>query len=528
MLDINIDKIKDNYGFGNILDEISFDINSGDKIGIVGNNGSGKSTLLKLIIGKDKPVSGRINIRKNLKIGYLSQIIDNYDDNLNVKDIMYYKFKDILNMKKQLKKIEGQFENCSNINNLLEKYNKVQTEFILKDGYNLDEVIFKTVDEFKIRDLMNKKFNSLSEGQKTICLICSIVINNPDSLILDEPTNHLDIKALDLLENYLNKFKGSVLVVSHDRYFLDKITNKTLLIENGRGIIFQGNYSYYFENNKIRNQKLLKDYKDNQKEIKRLQQSAKRLREFGSIAKNEMFYKRARNIENRIEKIDIIAKPIRKSSLTIDFVSKERTGNDVLTIKNYSFGYDNLLFNNINLFIKYRDRVALIGNNGCGKSTLINKIINNEFELGSRVKLGYIPQIISFEKDDNRVIDEAKVYFDGDENNLRSALFKFNFKGDDIYKRLNKISGGEKVRLKLFKLIQQNCNFLLLDEPTNHIDIETRKMLELALNEFDGTILFVSHDRYFINNVATKILEIKDKKLYEYNGNYDDYLIHSN
>ena len=351
------------------------------------------------------------------------------------------------------------------------------------------------------------------------------MIKNPDILLLDEPTNHLDIDTLEWLEVYLKKYRGTILIVSHDRYFIDRICKKTILLENGESIIFNSNYSGYLELNEKRMLLEFKDYKEQQKQIKAMRESIRKLREYGKLGDNEKFFKRAKAIEKRLSKIESINKPKEKNIIPLNFTYQNRTGNDVLIVKNLDINYDNkIIFEQVNMNINYRDKVCLIGKNGSGKSTLINNIINgnDKIILGTNVKIGYIPQEIIFD-DDITVYEFARKYFIGDENHLRSSLFKFMFAGDMIFKKINKLSGGEKVRLKLFCLMQEDGNFLILDEPTNHIDINTREVLEDTLSEYKGTILFVSHDRYFINKVATKVYSIENYKLYEFIGNYDDY-----
>ena len=409
--------------------------------------------------------------------------------------------------------------------NLLEKLNDI-------GGYKVKEKITKTVDTFKLEKLLEKNFNILSGGEKKLVLLANIMINNPDVILLDEPTNYLDINTLEWLENYLINYKGSLVIVSHDRYFLDKVTNKTILIENGTNYIFHGNYSYYLKENENRIINEFEKYKDQQKQIEEMKKTIKKLREWGQLGNNERFFKRAKCIEHRLEKIELINKPKVKNNIPITFNDNKRTGHDVLKINNLNLVIeDKILLDNVNFELTYGTRTCILGSNGSGKSTLIKYIINNynnskstdNIKIGTNVKIGYIEQEIKFKNEDIRVYDEARKYFNGEEYLLRSSLFKFMFYGDDIYKKLNKLSGGERVRLLLFCLIQQEINFLILDEPTNHIDIETKEVLEDALIDFKGTILFVSHDRYFINKIATSILEIKDKKIHNHIGNYDDY-----
>ena len=530
MIDISLNKIKKNYGFNDVLTDINFDVYTNDKIALVGLNGSGKSTILKLIYGIENPNSGNISIRNNISIGYLSQNYENKD--ILVKNMLYENFKDVLKLEDEIKKIESKMQTQENDYKLITKYCNLLEKLNDIGGYKVKEKITKTVDTFKLEKLLEKNFNILSGGEKKLVLLANIMINNPDVILLDEPTNYLDINTLEWLENYLINYKGSLVIVSHDRYFLDKVTNKTILIENGTNYIFHGNYSYYLKENENRIINEFEKYKDQQKQIEEMKKTIKKLREWGQLGNNERFFKRAKCIERRLEKIELINKPKVKNNIPITFNDNKRTGNDVLKINNLNLVIeDKILLDNVNFELTYGTRTCILGSNGSGKSTLIKYIINNynnskstdNIKIGTNVKIGYIEQEIKFKNEDIRVYDEARKYFNGEEYLLRSSLFKFMFYGDDIYKKLNKLSGGERVRLLLFCLIQQEINFLILDEPTNHIDVETKEVLEDALIDFKGTILFVSHDRYFINKIATSILEIKDKKIHNHIGNYDDY-----
>ena len=397
--------------------------------------------------------------------------------------------------------------------------------------YEINTLIEKVSYGLNINDFINKKFKELSGGEQKRVLLASLIIKKPNILILDEPTNHLDIKTLEWLESFLNKYECTVILVSHDRYFIDKVCNKTILIENGYSIPFNGNYSYYLKENELRIEKEFKEYKDQQKLINAMKKKIKQLEQFGKLAfpGGECFFKRAENIRKRLNRLDIKNKPVVKEELPINLEFDIRSGKDVLTIKDYNLYIENkILINNININIKYGDKVCIIGENGCGKSTLIKQILNNDsdnIQIGSNIKIGYIPQQIIFDEDIT-ILEYTKKIYVGEECHLRSALNKFYFHGENVFKRVNKLSGGEKVRLKLFELIYNKSNFIILDEPTNHIDIYTKETLENALKEYKGTVLFISHDRYFINQITDKILYINNKSITEYVGNYDYYIEH--
>ena len=531
MIDISLYKVNKNFGFSSIFDNMSFDIKQGEKIALVGDNGCGKTTLLNVIAGYDNVNSGVVSIRKNLKIGYLKQILKE-DSDILVKELMYQQFKNIIEIKNKM----DEYEELLNVkfgkelDKIIEKYTKIQEQFINCGGYEIEAKIGKILNDFNIDDsLLKKRFNDLSGGEKTIVSLASIMLESPDLLLLDEPTNHLDINTLELLEAYLNNYKKTVLIVSHDRYFLNKVAKKIFYIKKGNVDIYFGNYDYYINEKEKREKIEIKNYNNQQKVINKMEKSIKQLKEFGKIGDNEDFFKRAESMQKRLDKIDKLDKPVSKKDIPIKFVSDNRPGKEVLKIKSYIKVIEKKkIFDSVNLDVYYRDKICIMGPNGCGKSTLIKDIINNSASIirGSNLKIGYIPQEIEFYNENKTVLDEAKRYYIGYESNLRSALSKFYFTQDNVFKKLNTLSGGERIRLKLFCVMQDNYNLLIMDEPTNHIDINTREILEKALLKFNGTLIFISHDRYFINKLATKIVYVHNKKLYSYIGNYDAYKVH--
>lgn len=526
MIDINISKVCKSFGFDLVLNNIDITVQKGEKVGLIGTNGSGKSTILKIIAGQESIDSGSLSIRNNISIGYLSQIPEEKD--IIVKDYINSAFKEIIELKEKLERYEDKL--LTEDYKVITKYMNLQEKFISLGGYEYETKIQKILPVFNItEEILNRNFNTLSGGEKTIISLIRLLLQEPDVLLLDEPTNHLDINKMIWLEKTLKNYKGTIILVSHDRYFMDNVINKVYLLTK-RGIeVYHGNYSYYIKESENRLLLELKNYKDQQKQITAMENSIKKLKEYGRLcgpSGGEIFFRRAASIEKRLEKLEKLDKPEEKKKLNITFDTASRSGKDVLTINNLNLSYGpKEIFNNLNLSIKYQDRLCLVGDNGVGKSTLIKEILkgNNSIKLGSNIKIGYIPQEIEFEDINLSVLEEAKKYFIGPEQYLRSALFKYLFAGENIHKKIKYLSGGEKVRLKIFCLIQDSYNFLILDEPTNHIDIDTREMLEESLQEFTGTILFVSHDRYFINKIATSIIEIKNKNITKYIGNYDDY-----
>ena len=531
MIEISLSNIKKSFGFENILDGLDIEIKTGDRVSIIGENGCGKTTLLNIINSFENIDSGTIAIRKGAKIGFLNQQPENVYNNKIVREILYDSFKDVLDIEKQLKKYEDKMSKEPGDISIINKYVDIQEKFINHGGYEINTMIDKVSYGMSINHLLDNNYDTLSGGEQKRVVLASIIVKNPDILLLDEPTNHLDINTIEWLEEYLNKYNGTIVVVSHDRYFLDKVTNKTILIENGKAIVFHCNYSKYLIENAERVEREFKEYKDQQKLIAALKKKIKQLEEFGRLAYpgGESFYKRAENIRKRLDRLEKKDRPFIKKELPISFDIEQRTGKDVLIIENYNLSIENNeLINNINLKINYKDKICIIGNNGCGKSTLLKRIVDNSsdnIKKGSNVRIGYIPQQIIF-NEDVTILNYARKYYNGEESHLRSALCEFQFYGENVFKKVTKLSGGEKVRLMLFTLIQDNCNFIILDEPTNHIDISTKETLEDALINYEGTILFVSHDRYFINKIANKVLYISDKKIMEYYGNYDYFMQH--
>ena len=511
---------------------MNLEIKTGEKVSLIGENGCGKTTILNIICTVEKIDEGSVAIRNGATIGYLNQQPEEIFNDKVVRDILYDSLEEIGKLERILNKYEDKMKKYPNDMDIINKYLNTQEKFINMGGYEINTLIDKIAHGLNIDYLMDKKYSSLSGGEQKRVVLASIIIKKPSILLLDEPTNHLDINTIEWLEDYLNKYNGTILVVSHDRYFLDQVTNKTILIENGKALIFHGNYSKYLEENELRIEKEFKEYKDQQKLINAMKKKIRQLEEFGKLAfpGGEPFFKRAENIRKRLERLEVKDRPIVKKALPINFDFEKRSGNDTLVINHYDlYINDLLLIKNIDFYIKYGSKVCIVGENGCGKTTLIKAIMNNDegIKVGSNVKIGYIPQQINFNKDET-ILDYARRYFDGEESHLRSALNKFYFCGENVFKRTSKLSGGEKVKLKLFALIQDKCNFIILDEPTNHIDISTKETLEEALGDFKGTLLFISHDRYFINKLADKILYINNKTITEFAGNYDYFIEHKN
>jgi ABC transporter related len=537
MIEIELNNIIKNYGLKNVLNGMNLTLKTGERAALIGCNGAGKSTVLKIIMKQESISSGTINIRKNATIGMLKQIYEYEETNPNVYTFLQRSFEHFFELETKLKKLENEMsyeKDDEKMSELLQKYGNVQQKYIQMGGYDIQEKFNKICSGLQINEkMLNQNYNDLSGGEKTIVNLGALLLKEPSILLLDEPTNHLDMEKLEWLEKFLKEYKGTILMVSHDRYFLDKIATKTILLENGKEKIYFGNYSYFLKEDEKRTLAEFENYKNQQKMIKKMKESIKTLRKFGELAKNEMFFKRAKSIEKKLAKIeqlpqvDLEQKTLLNFKLNID----SRSGKDVVIINNLNKNFESKnIFENANLQIHYGEKIALIGKNGTGKSTLLKIIMNEdceytgEIKIGQSVNIGYIPQEIKFEDDNQTILNFFEQFDNRNETEIRTSLAKYMFRGNDVFKKVSSLSGGEKVRLILAKLLKQNINFLILDEPTNHIDIETRELLEEAIKEYSGTVLFVSHDRYFINNLAERIVEVKEKRFFSYVGNYDEYL----
>ncbi len=537
MIEIELNNIIKNYGLKNVLNGMNLTLKTGERAVLIGCNGAGKSTVFKIIMKQENISAGTINIRKNATIGMLKQIYEYEEEIPNVYNFLQRSFEQFFELETKLKKLEDEMsyeKDDEKMSELLQKYGNVQQKYIQMGGYDIQEKFNKICSGLQINEkMLNQNYNDLSGGEKTIVNLGALLLKEPSILLLDEPTNHLDMEKLEWLEKFLKEYKGTILMVSHDRYFLDKVATKTILLENGKEKIYFGNYSYFLKEDEKRTLAEFENYKNQQKMIKKMKESIKTLRKFGELAKNEMFFKRAKSIEKKLAKIEQLPQVNLEQKTLLNFKLNidSRSGKDVVIINNLNKNFESKnIFENANLQIHYGEKIALIGKNGTGKSTLLKIIMNEdceytgEIKIGQSVNIGYIPQEIKFEDDNQTILNFFEQFDNRNETEIRTSLAKYMFRGNDVFKKVSSLSGGEKVRLILAKLLKQNINFLILDEPTNHIDIETRELLEEAIKEYSGTVLFVSHDRYFINNLAERIVEVKEKRFFSYIGNYDEYL----
>ena len=533
MIQLALKEVEKYFGGNRIFSNITFEVQSSERVGLIGRTGTGKTTVFKIIAGIEKQDKGSISIRKNSTIGYLHQIPD-YPEHYKVIDVLKTAFEIQYEIGKELKILEEQMVSLKDreLENVLRKYGELNELYEAKGGYEIEEKMSKVCTGLKFNDeFLNREFLILSGGEKTIVILGKILLENPDILLLDEPSNHLDVVSIEWLEGYLKAYKGTVIVISHDRYFLDRVVTKIVEIEDGETSFYHGNYSYYVKEKERRVLEQFEAFKDQQKKIKAMEKAIKQLREWAIQGDNEKFFKRAESMQKRLDKIDRVEKPlIDQPKIKLDFNETDRSGKDVVSIKELCKSFDHKkILDDLHLEIKYGERTALIGDNGSGKSTIIKMLLgeieadSGEVKLGANTKIGYLPQNITFNNEDLTVLEAFREDMFILEGPARGILAKFLFYGESVFKKVKNLSGGEKSRLKLCKLIQNNINLLILDEPTNHLDIDSRENLEEALAEFRGTILFISHDRFFINKLAERICEIEDRKIVNYYGDYEYY-----
>ncbi|MBF1010409.1 MAG: ABC-F family ATP-binding cassette domain-containing protein [Lachnoanaerobaculum sp.] len=528
---LNATNISKSFGSNEIIKDATFLVNEHEKVAIVGVNGAGKTTLLKILTGEESADSGSITLAKDAKLGYLRQI-NNVDSALSIIDELYTVIEPILNMEKRMSQMQEDMKHLtgSELEELYSSYTALTHSYELMDGYAAKSRVVGILKGLGFEEIdFDRKINTLSGGQKTRVFLAKLLLEEPDIILLDEPTNHLDLRSIEWLESYLLNYKGAVIIVSHDRYFLDKIVSKVIDIENGNVQMYLGNYTDFSNKKQMLLDAKMKEYLNQQQEIKHQESVITKLKQFN----REKSIKRAESRQKQLEKIERVEAPQTYSEnmrLSLD-ISKE-SGKDVLTVQNLSKSFDHKkLFWDINFEIKRGERVAIIGDNGTGKTTLL-KIINGLLEpdtgeviYGSNVSVAYYDQEHQVLHMDKTLFDElSDTYPEMTNTQIRNILAAFLFTGEDVYKKIADLSGGERGRVSLVKLMLSKANFLLLDEPTNHLDIVSKDVLENALNNFPGTVCYVSHDRYFINKTATRILDITENRLLNYIGNYDYYI----
>ncbi|WP_248512037.1 ribosomal protection-like ABC-F family protein [Sporosarcina sp. NCCP-2222] len=526
-----IQKVSKMLGGTIIFEDLSLDIKTGDRLGIVGRNGSGKTTLFKLIAGVEAVDSGAIHFKKGTKVGYLSQI-PLLEEPMTGYEVLRSAFGELLEIEESLKALEAKMS-CegADLERLLLQYGQLQEEFLSRNGYAMESEIEKVINGLQLRSFIHQDFAVMSGGEQTKMMLGKLLLSQPDLLLLDEPTNHLDLFAVEWLERYLSEYDGTVVIVSHDRAFLDATVNKIADLEDGELQLYHGDYSSFVQQKEELLLRQFQEYEEQQKKIKKMKEAIKRLKQWANEANppNAGLHRQARNMERALERMAKIKKPlVDPKKMALSFEPTERSGKEVVVMEDASksFGPKQIL-SEANLRIYWKDRAAIVGQNGSGKSTILKLLIGQLAvdegicKVGSNVKIGFLSQHVEAANPKARLIDVFREEVSVAEGEARHILAKFMFYGPDVFKRLSDMSGGERMRLRLAQLMHQDINLLMLDEPTNHLDIESREVLEEALEEFPGTILAVSHDRYFLNKIFDRTAWLEAGELTLFEGPFD-------
>ena len=518
---------------GNIIFEgLSLAIKMGDKLGVVGRNGTGKTTLFTLISGIETPDQGSIHFKKGTKIGYLAQI-PSYTEEVTGHDVLLMAFEELVELQKKMNDLEEKMAHANEVEmeKLLKQYGDIQEEFTRRDGYSMETDIEKVVQGLQLTTFVNRSFATLSGGEQTKIMLGKLLLTKPDLLLLDEPTNHLDLFAVEWLEQYLLTYEGSVVIISHDRYFLDQVVTKVADLEEGELSLYHGNYSSFAIQKEERLMREFQDYEEQQKKIKKMKEAIKRLRLWANeaVPPNAAMHRRARNMERALERMEKVRKPLMDpKKMTLSFEAAPRSGKEVVVMENVSKSFgEKVLLQEADFNVYWKDRIAIVGRNGTGKSTIL-KLLRGELavdqgvaRLGSNVRVGFLSQHFEITNPKARLIDVFREEVSMFEGEARHVLARFMFYGPDVFKRLGDLSGGERMRLRLAQLMHQDVNLLMLDEPTNHLDIDSREVLEEALEDFQGTILAVSHDRYFLNKLFPRTAWLDAGELTTFEGSYE-------
>ena len=528
MIDISVSNLVKEFEVGSkLLDGLSFQIDTGERVGLLGPNGCGKTTLLKILTGSIDYDEGDIAIAPGKRMGLISQI-PVYPAGYTVEDVLETAFESLHRMEQEMEELSNRMAAGETDEAIFNRYDKLTNAYQAGGGYETETEKNKVCNGLSISgEMRTRLFDQLSGGEKTRVNLGRLILEDTDILLLDEPTNHLDLRATEWLEEYLEKFKGTVLTVSHDRYFLDKVISRVIEIQDGRAEFYSGNYSFYAVEKEKRYLERMRQYEKEQAEINRLNETVRKMHEHNT----EMLHKRAFSIEKRIARMQTSNRPVMERRMEVRCGEKEFRGDEVLTIKNLekSFG-DRTLFSGINLEVAGGERIALLGDNGTGKSTLLKILMGEEdpdggkLKLGPTVKIGYLPQIIHFNNPDRDLLNTMLYDLNCDAQTARDRLAAFKFRGEDVFKPVATLSGGEQSRLRLCMLMDSKINLLVLDEPTNHLDIQSREWIEEAVEEYEGNLLFVSHDRYFIDRFATRIWMLEDGQITDYKGTYQEFL----
>ena len=529
MIDISVSNLVKEFEVGHkILDGLTFQVDTGERVGLLGPNGCGKTTLLRILTGVMDYDEGDVVIAPGKRMGLISQI-PVYPAGYTVEDVLATAFEPLREMEREMAALAEQMGEGTDPA-LLARYDKLTAAFEAAGGYETDTKTNKVCNGLTIPQSMREQlFDKLSGGEKTRVNLARLILEDTDILLLDEPTNHLDLRATEWLEEYLDKFKGTVLTVSHDRYFLDKVVNRIVEIQAGKAEFYSGNYSFYVVEKERRYEEKLRQYEKEQAKIEQLEKAAEQMRVWAYSGMDKTF-KRVKSMEKRIERMRTTDRPTRERKMEVRFGEREFRGDEVLTIKGLtkSFG-ERTLFSNLSLEVAGGERIALLGDNGSGKTTLLKILLGEEqpdagkVRMGPTVKVGYLPQHVHFDHPERNLVDTLIYEQDCTAQTARNRLAAFKFRGEDVFKPVSALSGGEQSRLRLCMLMDEKINLLILDEPTNHLDIQSREWIEEAVEEYEGNLLFVSHDRYFIDRFASRIWMLEDGHITDFRGNYQEY-----
>ena len=527
MIDISVkDLVKSFDEDGNLLDGISFDVQSGERVGLLGKNGAGKTTLFKILTGEIDYNSGTIAFAQGKKVGLISQI-PVYPPEYLVSDVLRAAFSGLDRIKARMRELEAQMTEHTP-KEILTEYDALTNRFEAGGGYEIDTETDKICNGLAIPQSQREQlFSSLSGGEKTRVNLARLLLEKTDILLLDEPTNHLDMHAVEWLEEYISRFKGTVLTISHDRYFLDRVVNRIIEISNGKAEFYSGNYSFYVQEKQARFELQLKQYEKEQAKLSQLGFTLERMKGWG--INNRTLYRRAMSIQHRMDRIEKTEKPKTEKTMRARFAERDFFGDEVLSVKGLGKAFDGrTLFHDVDLQVAGGERIALLGDNGTGKTTFLKVLLGEEagagkIKFGPTVKWAYLPQIIHFEHPERTLLDTMLYEKNCTVQTARDRLGAYLFEGEDVFKTVSSLSGGEQSRLRLCMLMDEKINLLILDEPTNHLDLASREWVEDALEEYEGALLFVSHDRYFVDKFATRIWELENQTIRDFPCGYEKY-----
>lgn len=531
---LNVSNLAKSYPNKEIFSGLSFNLEKGDKAGLVGLNGAGKSTLFNILTGRLRPDDGKIFIPQDVKVGYLEQILI-LDSDMTIYDYCLSVFEGLIKLEADIRDLEKRMSTETDPDKLaaiMDEYTRKSETYHNKNGYAIESELEGTLSAMGFaKSDFNKKISDLSGGQKARVELAGLLLEKPDLLLLDEPTNHLDIKAINFLETFIKNYKGTAIIISHDRYFLDATVNRMMVLENGRLSSYAGNYTTFMAQRKKDMEVRIHQYKSQQKEIERQEEIIDRLKNLGG-SKRKRGISQSRSRQKLLDKMERIEKPIELAdTMNLKFTPRIQSGMDVLKVEDLRMSFDGEeIFKNISFDIYRNERAAIIGDNGVGKTTLFKIVLGELYQDGGKAKMGESVNVGYFDQEqkslniENTIFEEIRETFPMLTNfEIRSYLAKFMFYDTDVFREISELSGGERARISLLKLMISDCNFILMDEPTNHLDIDSKEILEDAILDFEGTLLIISHDRYFLNKIASKILDMKADRMDLYLGNYDYY-----